>query len=169
MPRKSEWFHRLDEILEALRGVPHEVLDRKDAEALFQVSSRQATRILHRLGAAQTGGALVIGREELLARLTQLGEDEQVVFEVRRRERLRDELDQLRRQSRSRRILIRPPAAVHEWRALPQEIRLESGVLHVRFSTPVELLERLVLLAQTIAEDWEAFESEATGKARAVS
>jgi hypothetical protein len=138
------------------------LLDRAAIESLFQVSRRHASRILQRMGAHHIGGAMVISAEDLLLRIEQLQQDKNVQFEQRRRERLEQQLLNARREIRSRRIAIHPLQGLTTIHALPHEIRFEPGELHVRFNTPVELLQRLMVLAEAIADNWEAFER--TGK-----
>jgi hypothetical protein len=158
MSRQSEWIHRLDSVQNCLEALPEgAVLGRSHVQKLFQVSSRQANRILHRLGAQQAGGALLLGREELQQRLTALRTDPGVVFQTRRRIRLEQQLEEARRESRSRRIVIRQPSRLGPRFQLPAEIRLEPDRLEIKFSDPAELLERMLLLASAIAEDWEGF------------
>lgn len=157
MPRKSAWLHRLEEILEVLPSVPHQVLGRAEIEKLFVVSSRQAIRILHRLGAHPSGGAWVIGRKELEEKLAALLEDDQVVFERERRQRLTEKLQQEARIRRTRQVEI-PAAPYQGIEMLPPEVRFtRDGQLTVEFNTPVELLQRLLLLAQAASEDWDEF------------
>jgi hypothetical protein len=45
--------------------------------------------------------------------------------------------------------------------SLPQGIVLKPGELSVHFSTPMELIEKLMVLALAISEDWQEFESRA--------
>jgi hypothetical protein len=161
MPRQAEWFQRLPEILEHLRRQPPGLLDRSAIAFLFQTSARQATRILHRLGASQIGGAFVIRQEDLISRLEMLQQDKRVVFELGRRERLEASLASVRRELRGRRIRILPPgpAQLLQIHQLPDDIKLTSGLLEIRFLSSVDLLEKLLLLAQTISEDWTRFEA----------
>jgi hypothetical protein len=64
--------------------------------------------------------------------------------------RIEPELDQVRREIRARRIQIAQPSEpfLLEWGALPGEIRLTPGELHIQFSSAFELLQRRMLLAQ---------------------
>jgi hypothetical protein len=161
MARKTEWFHRLPEIRAQLEQLPSSLLDRAAIELLFQIRPRQATRILHRMGATLHGGALLIDRETLIHRLQAIEQDANLVFEQGRRKRFEEQIEEARRQMRSRRIIISTEAAPAnlEIQTLPEDIHLEPGRLEVRFRTPTELLQKLLLLAQTISEDWISFES----------
>jgi hypothetical protein len=161
MPRTTEWFHRLPAILESLERVDSPFVDRAALQVLFETSARQATRILHRLGASRSGGALMLEREKLLAHLKLLEQDETIRFEQDRRVRLSTQLEQAQKEIRARRIRIAAPPAEQSLRIgeLPRDIHLAAGNLQIRFTNSVDLLEKLLLLAQTISEDWNDFES----------
>jgi len=167
MPRKIEWIHRLPEIVSLLKPLETELLDRSAMEVLFRVSSRQATRIMRKLGAQSFGGALLLERTKLLAQVEQLQGSPTVVFEQRRHARLAEQLREAQRTARSRQIEI-PVISQEVWKidALPAGVRLGPGELTVCFASPVELLERLMLLANSIAEDWAAFEGQARSTAQ---
>jgi hypothetical protein len=164
MPRHCEWIERLDEIQAALRQSPEALLDRASVEQLFRVSRRHACRLLQQFGAVPLGGAMVIPGRELLQRLEQWGRQDAVVQERERRERLADTLNQARQDLRARRVVISPQASAEpppSLRELPEAIQLAPGQLRVSFSTPTELLQHLLLLAQAISEDWVDFEAQA--------
>ena len=165
MPRKADWIQRLPEILARLREgsgriakeAEGELLDRSAVEVVFQVSSRQATRILRRLGAGTVGGALCIRRGELIERLEALAAGDEVQFERRRRHRLEQQIEEARREARSRQVAIPPSPAVAPGQ-LPFGVHLEAGRLEVTYEDPVELLQKLMQLAQFAATDWEGFQ-----------
>ena len=156
MPRKIEWIHRIPEIQARVRRHRVPYLDRSETEKIFGVSPRQAVRILDRLGAETLGGAKVIGRERLLDRLGALEQEQSVVFEKDRWERLHSTLEEARAEARRRNIEI-PPAQAVPLKRLPEAIRLEPGRLQVRFSSFVELRHNLMLLTQAISMDWDKF------------
>jgi hypothetical protein len=164
MPRHCEWIQRLTDIQEILCSHPEILLDRAAIQTVFQVSRRHASRLLQQFGAESIGGARVIPGRELLARLDKVRKEEAVLFELQRRQRLDQKLAAVGRERRSRQIVI-PPLTEQplSLRALPGEIRLEPGELRVSFSTPVELLQRLLQLAQAISEEWADFEAQAIG------
>jgi hypothetical protein len=166
VPRKSEWIQNLADIQTQLGTFPvGTLLDRAAIETTFRVRPRQANRILHRMGASSVGGALVLPARDLLSRLKQMQKDEGVVFEQARRKRFGQRLEQLRREAEGRKIQIPPlpEDSPREVDALPQEIRLTPGELRVQFSHPVDLLQKLLLLTQTISADWTAFQSRVGG------
>jgi hypothetical protein len=162
MPHAPEWIHRLTEIQEILSVTPGDLLDRVAIENIFQVSARQSNRILKKMGAAQAGGAMVIRSEDLLARLSDLQKEESVSFEQRRRERLDRHLSEVRKEIRARRVQVQIPP--ERFVALPEDIHFTPGELRIRFTTPLQLIENLMILAKAASEDWQEFESQAVGR-----
>jgi hypothetical protein len=160
MPRKVEWFCKLERIEKSLgRLAPDGLLDRAAIEEIFGVSRRQATRILVRVGSVSVGGARVISCENLVCRLKLLRENDAVVFERTRRERLHQQLEVARQELQSKRIPIPLTLSAVHLEALPAAIHLGRGELSVQFLTPMELLQNLMLLVQAISEDFGVFES----------
>ncbi len=161
MPRRAEWIHRLPEALERLAELAAPTLDRQAIEVLFDVSPRQALRILHGLAGHQAGQALVIGRAELRTKLEGLAGQEEVRLEQRRHGRVGEELTRLRAAQQARAMPIASaagtrPAALDELRA--SGIRLSPGRLEITFRNGEELLGRLLELAQAVADDPARFQ-----------
>ena len=71
MPSQPAWFHRLDEILGALRSMTSPHLDRAAVEKLFRVRRRRARQIMAGLEGLRVGNAAAGSREALIARLEQ--------------------------------------------------------------------------------------------------
>ena len=71
MPSQPAWFHRLDEILSALRSMTSTHIDRAAVEKLFRVRWRRARQIMAGLEGLRVGNAAVGSREALIARLEQ--------------------------------------------------------------------------------------------------
>ena len=71
MPAQPDCFHRLDEILSALRSMTSAHLDRAAAEKLFRVRRRRARQIMAGLEGLRVGNAAAVSREALIARLEQ--------------------------------------------------------------------------------------------------
>ena len=69
MPSQPSWFHRLEEILGALRSVTSTRLDRAAVEKLFRVRQRRARQIMADLEGLRTGNAAAVSRAALIARL----------------------------------------------------------------------------------------------------
>ena len=68
MPSQPAWFHRLDEILGALRSMTFTQLDRLAVEKLFRVRQRRARQIMAGLEGLRVGNAAAVSREALIAR-----------------------------------------------------------------------------------------------------
>ena len=68
MPSQPAWFHRLDEILSALRSMTFTQLDRLAVEKLFRVRQRRARQIMAGLEGLRVGNAAAVSREALIAR-----------------------------------------------------------------------------------------------------
>ena len=71
MPAQPAWFHRLDEILSALRSMTSTHIDRAAVEKLFRVRRRRARQIMAGLEGLRVGNAAAGSREALIARLEQ--------------------------------------------------------------------------------------------------
>ena len=71
VPSQPAWFHRLDEILSALRSMTSTHLDRAAVEKLFRVRRRRARQIMAGLEGLRVGNAAAVSREALIARLEQ--------------------------------------------------------------------------------------------------
>jgi hypothetical protein len=158
MPRKPEWIQQLEAITEQLKttsgSFPGELLDRSAVEQIFQVKPRQATRILHKMGARTVGGALLITQSEMLAALGTLSQGQEVQTEQRRRRSLIEKLEQARRESRGRHTVIPAPESPGEF---PPGTEVKAGKLEIHFQDPVELLQKMMQLAQLASEDWNVF------------
>ena len=114
MPAQPAWFHRLDEILGALRSMTSPHLDRAAVEKLFRVRQRRARQIMAGLEGLRVGSAAAVSREALIARLEQTGASGVFQWEGNRRARLVEDLDRLRRQLAARRGRIPAAADVRE-------------------------------------------------------
>ena len=71
MPAQPAWFHRLDEILGALRSMTSTRLDHAAVEKLFRVRQRRARQIMAVFEGLRVGNAAAVSREALIARLEQ--------------------------------------------------------------------------------------------------
>ena len=71
-PAQPAWFHRLDEILGALRSMTSPHLDRAAVEKLFRGRQRHARQIMVGLEGLRVGNAAAVSREALIARLEQM-------------------------------------------------------------------------------------------------
>jgi len=160
MPAKSQWLIRLPEILEELSALSMPVLDRALCERLFRLRRRRTIELLHRFGGYQAGRTFLIDRLELIRQLRDLRDSPEVLVELRRRQRLSDSLEKLRKyrvaESVQIRVVAQPPA-------FPEGMRLTPGELTIRFKRAEELLGKLYEIAQAAAGDFERFRATVEG------
>ncbi len=168
MPAQPAWFHRLDEIMEQLRGMTTSHLDRQAVQKLIGVRERRARQLMAGLDGIQVGNAFAVSRLALLARLEETGAGDRFQWEVNRRARVVEELDRSRRQLAARRVVIpaAPDVREREVCALAAGIELKPGELCIRFDGAADLAAKLFELSQAMANDWGAIEEKA-GKASA--
>jgi hypothetical protein len=160
MPAKAEWLLRVPEILAELRGIDVPVLDRATIQRLFNFQRRRAIQFMHAEGGYQAGNSFLVDRIRLIAQLEVLQNGDGFHQESRRRVRLEETVERVRRHAVAARVKIQVEPAVLDTciHALPAGIRLEPGSLNVAFRDPQELLERLFALSQAMANDFESFE-----------
>ena len=159
MPPRKTWSVRLAEIREELSALTVPVIDRAVFERIFRVRRRRAIQLMQYFGGWQTGQAFLVDRLELLRQLEPLEASADYVLERRRRERLTEALENVRRQRRGRQVALPVEAARREpdLAALPAGIQLNAGSLSVRFEGAEDLLGKLYQLSQAAAHDFEAF------------
>ena len=81
MPAQPAWFHRLDEILSALRAMTSTRLDRAAVEKLFGVGQRRARQLMAGLDGIRAGNAAAVSRLALIEqRLSIAGPAPRVMF-----------------------------------------------------------------------------------------
>ena len=97
MPAQPARFHRLDEILSALRSMTSTHLDRAAVEKLFRVRRRRARQIMAGLKGLRAGNAAAVSREALIARLERTAAAGVFQWEGNRRARVVEDLDLARR------------------------------------------------------------------------
>ena len=106
MPRQSEWLLRLPAIRSELEALSVPVVDRSIFEKVFGVRRRRAIQLMHRFGGFQSGKTFWIERSSLLRQLESLEASGEVSSDLRRRERLSSQLDQVRQYARAARVPI---------------------------------------------------------------
>ena len=153
MPRRPQWFLQVPQALAALKEFPAPVVDRTGLQGLLGVGRRDAVRLMHRLGGYRCGGALLIGKEDLLRALEAISNGDTWQWEIRRREKVAERLSEIRQEWAGRQIVI--PRA-HE--GLPDTIRLAPHRLEVRFDDALDLLGQLLRLTQAMSSDYANFE-----------
>ena len=159
MPSQPGWFHRLDEILEPLRGMESSPLDRLAVQKLFAVRERRARQIMAGLPGLRAGNASAVLRQALIARLEETAAGGLFQWEVNRRSRVVEELDRTRRLLAARRVRIPAAPDVEERRLrdLSGDIALKPGELRIEFYGAEDLAAKLLELSKAMANDWSAF------------
>ena len=161
VPATPAWQRRLPEIRAIVAELETTALDRAMIEELFQVSRRQAIRLMAAIAAPskrpRQGIATVVGRDRLLSWIDRLLASRPVAGEIARRRQVRAALAVLEQKARPRSIPIAMPGnrEAEHW---PQGIRLAApGALETRFSSAEELLGAVLALTGEAARDYEHF------------
>jgi hypothetical protein len=154
MPAKAQWLLRVPEILEELAALDVPVLDRAACERLFRLRRRRAIDLIRGFGGYQAGRTFLVDRPKLVAQLERIRDSPDFKMEWRRKERLADRLDAIRRLQAGARVAIplEPETLRQRLPDLPPGVGLSPG------ESSEELLRKLFALAQAIANDYEAFE-----------
>jgi hypothetical protein len=156
MPHRPRWHADLTKIRAAVASLPTPFIDRPAVERLFGLRRRQANYLMARLAGYRIGPAAVVSREALITKLDELGAEHGTRGLAQRKTRVVEALDELRSQARPRKISS--PPARRPGSALPEGARITvPGELTLLFSTPEDLLGRLMGLAQSAAGDFAAF------------
>jgi hypothetical protein len=166
MPAKAQWLLRIPEILEELRALDVPVVDRAVCEGLFHLRRRRAIDLVRSFGGYQAGRTFLIDRTKLVAQLEQIHDSADFKMEWRRKERLAERLEAMRRLQAGARVAIpvAPEVMSQRWPDLPAGVGLSPGALHIQFRSSEELLSKLFALAQAIANDYEGFEKRTAGE-----
>lgn len=159
MPSQPSWFHRLDEILETLRGMESGHLDRQAVQKLFGVRERRARQLMAGLEGLRAGNASAVSRLALITRMEETAASGVFQWEVNRRARVVEDLDRTRRQLAARRVRIPAAPDVRERRVgdLSADIALKPGELRIEFFGAEDLAAKLLELSQAMANDWGTF------------
>ena len=156
MPAKPRWHADLTNIRTSITAMPSPFLDRPAIEKLFGVKRRQANNLMRGLGGYRIGHAAVVGREDLLLKLDQMAGPRGYLAQIERKSRVVETLDTLRSEARPRRVSPPPPRRTSS--ALPAGTRISApGELTISFTSPEDLLGRVMGLAQSAAGDFAAF------------
>jgi hypothetical protein len=160
MPRKSEWLHRVTEIVQEVKALEAPIVDRAAVEQLFRLRRRQAIELMHGFGGYQVGRAFVLDRLELVRLLETLGNGEEFERERRRKDRITNKLEEARRQRASQqvRIPITPEIVSQQVDELPDAIRFGASAVTIQFESVEDLLVHLVELSQAAANDYGRFQ-----------
>ena len=157
MPTQSQWLLKVPEIRAEIEQLTIPVLDRSLFETLFRVRRRRAHQLLHQFGGYQSGRTFWIDRISLLRKLEQIETGDGFAAESQRKQRLSENLEQLRKHSSAAKVHVRVEPEIMSTRLanLPDGVTLLPGQLTVSFETAEQLLERLFALAQALANDFD--------------
>lgn len=171
MPPQTQWLLRLPRILEELEALDVPVLDRAAVEQLFGLRRRRAIELMHSFDPYQVGKTFLLDRVRLIERLRQMLDAPEFTREQRRKQRLAEALDELRRHRVAAEVSL-PVAAEALGRKmadLPAGVSLSPGELRVEFQSAEQLLAKLFELAQAAANDFERFQQVVTMPAESPS
>ena len=159
MPAKPSWHANLPKIRRDLTAMNLPFVDRAAIERLFGIRRRQANYLMRGLGGYKIGPSAVIDRQELLLRLEQMaGRRGIATAETRRKSSVVEALEALKHQARPRRVTPPPPRVAST--SLPAGISIaRPGELTIQFSSPEELLGRILALVQSASKDFAGFAS----------
>jgi hypothetical protein len=159
MPAKALWLLHIPDIIAMLESFDVPVVDRAVIERLFGLRRRRAIELLHCFGGYQAGRTFLVDRRVLIEHLRRLAGGEEFQLERRRKERLDQAVDQLRRQRVAGSVRIPVPSDVLSQKiaTLSEEIGLQPGHLHIEFSGTEDLLAKLYQLSQAASNDFNLF------------
>ncbi|HWB82815.1 MAG TPA: hypothetical protein VG675_01660 [Bryobacteraceae bacterium] len=167
MPDKPTWCGQLKEIAEQLRALPDRRVDRAAIEQVRGVGRRRAQQILAPCVSRQVGASGMADCEVVIQHLQRLAAADVLAYERRRRVRVAEHIEELRR-SRLQRpaVLVEASVAIvnRDLDGLPSGVSVTRGQITVRFETATEALEKLLALAMAIGNDQDRFERLAAGQ-----
>jgi len=149
-----------------LNRLPWPWVDRETLQSLLKVGRRRAQQILQPCVTRQIGSSGVAAREDLIAHLQRLASGEEAHYERRRRQKLAQAMDDLRRAALAEpKVLVEAPLSIvsQQLANLPAGVTVSPGKISIAFSSPAEALERLLALAMAIGNDFAEFERTAGG------
>jgi len=161
MPSAPFYAHRLEEAIEVLRSMDTHWIDRRTLEEILAVSKWTAWRILKACGAGDgPGGALAIGRTDLMARLERLREDGRLAGEILRRGRVEANLDGMIRLARGKHKEIARDEVARElvstrFASLPPGVELTPCSLRIEFFGAEDFLGKFGSVVYALHNDYE--------------
>src|SRR6516162_7836709 len=163
MPAKPSYCAKLPAGIEALRAMEIDWIDRRQLEEVLGVSKTVAWRLLRLCGIEPgPGGALVVRREDLVARLERLARDGgPIEGEIQRRGRLEDFLERVRPAvvANLTRVARDPKEALElintRFAKLPPNVALTPGSLHIDFFGTEDFLRSIGAVIYALNNDYE--------------
>src|SRR5262245_24294906 len=115
---------------------------------------------MHAVGPLAAARALVVESSRALAWLEEVERSPEYVAEAQRTQRIHEAVDEARRLTAARRVTfaVEPEKVRRTVADLPEGVTLTRGELHVTFTTPQELLQRLFTLAKAHGNGFPRFE-----------
>src|SRR5271165_1443465 len=129
MPAKPAWYSKLETIVTELQSQPRPFVDRAAIEFLLGVGRRRAQQILAPCVTDRVGANGLADRNQVIARLRQLAQGDDGYYERRRRRKVADTLETLRRERLERpQLLVEAPLRVMDqrFRDLPPGVHLTA-------------------------------------------
>ena len=156
MARAKPWVARIQQIIEHLERSEASHLSRVEMEQMFQIKRSAATELMNVVGTSSPG---FVARRNLLVYLKTSQEGQDAIAELERRRRVAQAIQEGADQMKYRSIVL-PVSRFDEWtqfRDLP-DVSFEPGVMHVRFSTPLDLLTTLWRFIKAVGNEWQLFQ-----------
>jgi hypothetical protein len=163
MPDKPQWLLQVPTALAELERIPVEFVDRAWMERWLKVHRRVAIRLLHWFGAtpAALGLSFIIERQRLIDELRRIAEGEDAVAEAERQARMFADLEKTRRMLPGRAVHIPVAPTVREclWEdvAAGTSVTFKPGEMLVLYTTKMDLIRQLMILAHAAANDYDRF------------
>jgi hypothetical protein len=155
MPAKAQWLQEIPAILAQLRSLDVPVVDRSGCEQIFGVRRRRAVELMHQFGGYRSGNTVLLDRMDLIRQLELLTSNPDVERERRRKERLGEKLENLRRSRAA--SAVRIPVIPAANGTLPTGVSFVGGEVRVLFAGVEQLLSTLYAVAQAAAADFDGF------------
>lgn len=159
MPALPGWYIRVPEILDSLKSpLAPPFLDRPAVERLFQVSRRQAIRLLGYCGGYQVGKTFLADRKEVVAFLQRVVKSGGASLALGRKRRVLEALHEVERSQVAQKTKI--PAEVFARRQVelsPAIERVAPGKLQITYHGAEDLLTRIVELTASASSDFPSF------------
>lgn len=166
MPAKPVWYSKIDQVIAALEAYPRPFVDRATLEFLLGVGRRRAQQIMAPCITERVGSNGLADRDQLISRLRLLAHGADRYYEMGRRRKVAQVLNQMRRAWMEQpQVLVEAPFSVvnQEFETLPPGIELQPGRITIHFEHPREALEKLLALAMAVGNDFALFERLTTG------
>ncbi len=161
MPPRPTWHSRIDDIYAEIASSDTPMLDRAAIEKVFRIGRRQAIRLMHDLPGYKASRALMVYRDALLTWLHAQCNDQHESVELARKIQFADTFVAMTREARPRLVHLSKTAVSQDDR-LPEGVSLtaddaQHNVLHIRYSSPKHLIERILMLTEAANSDYARF------------